>query len=182
MAMILLGNVKGNPGRDGTPGPKGITGDHGTSFVVKGQWSANTNYLNTDQVIDVVLYRGSAYYCKQSNYGSTPPKDDTTNWGLFCSGIERVVGRITLSSMDFSASGTSGLYSATYTFPQGTFDASALCNLSVDPIKRMRNGIQLGAVTGNTATIYASDLYMISGTVVEVYYESIIPTVVVNTI
>lgn len=180
MAQILLGNVRGMQGRDGAQGEKGSTGARGTSFVVRGQWVKNTSYLNTDQVIDVVFYRGSAYYCKVSYYGETPPDQDATHWGVFCNGIERVVGRITLSAIDFSYSSVSRLYMATYSFPQGTFQNGVLCDMRVDQSARIQNGLQLGEVLNDNVKIYATSISGINNVVVEVYYENIVPTVVNN--
>lgn len=180
MARILIGNVKGRPGRDGTPGRKGDTGDRGTSFVTRGTWVANTQYLKTAQVIDVVYYKGSSYYCKQTNYRSTPPDQDTAYWGLICGGIERVVGRITLNAMDFSASSLSDLYVATYTFPSGTFPSGVLADMRVSPMVKLTNGVQLGAITNDTVKIYAERLSGLNGIEVDVYYETITPTVVSN--
>lgn len=180
MPRVFIGNVKGRPGRDGVRGETGRTGDRGTSYAARGEWVANAQYVNTAQIIDVVYYRGSSYYCKQTHSSSTPPDQDATNWDLICQGVERVSGRITLNPLDFSVSQSSDLYFATYTFPQGTFPADAMVDIYVTPTARERNGIMLGEVTSNSAKIYAESLTDISGVVVDVYYDRITPTVVNN--
>ena len=64
-------------GIETTPGEKG---DTGTSFRMKGAWTANTAYVNNAQYIDVVTKDGSSYACKTSHTSTSAWNE--SNWTL----------------------------------------------------------------------------------------------------
>ena len=59
-------------------GMAGIQGPQGTSIRHRGNWAANTSYVNNSQYIDIVTYNGSAYSCKTSH--TSGETWDETNW------------------------------------------------------------------------------------------------------
>lgn len=86
MAQLNLGRVIGRDGAEGAVGATGAQGLQGKGYNPKGFWSANTYYVNSESVIDVVNYDGSAYYCKQTHARTITPDLDTEYWGLLVKG------------------------------------------------------------------------------------------------
>ena len=86
MPSVDLGLVVGADGLPGTPGTPGAQGAQGKGFNPRGSWVAGTSYVNSVNVIDVVLYDASAYYCKQSHSRTVTPDNDPDYWGLLVQG------------------------------------------------------------------------------------------------
>lgn len=85
MNSVFLGNIKGVQGNDGQRGERGAKGDageNGRGFTARGNWDSSATYTATNTNIDVVLYRGQAYYCKRTNTDKSPATE-TSYWGLF---------------------------------------------------------------------------------------------------
>lgn len=61
-------------------GMSGIQGPQGTSLRNRGNWTANTNYVNNNQYIDIVNYNGSAYSCKTTH--TSGESWDESNWTI----------------------------------------------------------------------------------------------------
>lgn len=59
-------------------GPKGDTGETGTSLRMKNAWTANTAYVNNAQYIDIVTQGGNTYSCKASH--TSGASFDSTKW------------------------------------------------------------------------------------------------------
>lgn len=59
-------------------GMAGIQGPQGASIRHRGNWVANTSYVNNSQYIDIVTYNGSAYSCKTSH--TSGETWDESNW------------------------------------------------------------------------------------------------------
>ena len=72
----------GEDGQPGLPGTPGTPGNNGVSMRSKGEWQANTDYVNNSSYIDIVYYDtdGCSYLCKTSHTsGST---FDSSKWTL----------------------------------------------------------------------------------------------------
>ncbi len=71
---------KGDKGEKGDKGDTGPAGTDGKSLVDKGEYNAETTYVNTATECDWVTYNGSSYYAKQETKGNLPT--NTTYWGI----------------------------------------------------------------------------------------------------
>ena len=162
-------------------GGQGDTGDTGVSMRVRGDWNSGMQYVNDTEYIDLVYYKGSAYYCKNTVSGNDSPYTDTTNWGLIANGAYRIFANITLLSRDFQSSGNR--YAATYHFPQGTFPQNVVVYMNMDQRIIRDAGIEFGGVQNSVVVIFCDhpsvfDQYEIGLCIARIYCDVITTEVV----
>ena len=131
----------GATGETGATGPQGPKGDTGKGYFPQSTWASGREYLATDSQIDVVLYNGSSYYCKQTHTSGTIIPTDTAYWGILANkgadglttsvnNVEQVNGNVSLDGTDIPYSNTVSGLVATET--QGAIDELATEKMELD--------------------------------------------------
>lgn len=78
---ISIGSIqgeKGDKGDKGDPGEDGEDGKNAANFRPRGEWAAQTEYVNNDLYIDIVSNNGSSYLCVNSHISGDT--FEMTNW------------------------------------------------------------------------------------------------------
>ena len=81
---ISIGSIRGEKGEKGDKGDKGDPGEDGedgknaANFRPRGEWAAQTEYVNNDLYIDIVSNNGSSYLCVNSHISGNT--FEMTNW------------------------------------------------------------------------------------------------------
>lgn len=87
VGWVSVGSIKGEKGDKGDPGEKGEPGKDGkdgedgknaANFRPRGEWAAQTEYVNNDLYIDIVSNNGSSYLCVNSHVSGDT--FEMTNW------------------------------------------------------------------------------------------------------
>lgn len=84
VGWVSVGSIKGekgDPGEKGEPGKDGKDGEDGknaANFRPRGEWAAQTEYVNNDLYIDIVSNNGSSYLCVNSHVSGDT--FEMTNW------------------------------------------------------------------------------------------------------
>ena len=109
--------VKGVKGDKGDKGDKGATGLPGALIRPRGEWKANTNYVNNTQYRDTIIYNGNTYSCRADhNSGSS---FDVTKWTLFNEFINVATHLLVAQNATIDILGTSGLFIGNQAKTQG---------------------------------------------------------------
>lgn len=156
---VVLGNVRGTNGEKGERGNDGQKGDRGTSLRMRGKWTSGVQYVNSALFIDIVYYKGSSYYCKNTITSAISPDGDPTNWGTIATGTARVLANFQIQTADFEYdnSGSGHTYIATYHFQMGTFPQNGVVNMAMDQDIMRAGGVEFGGVQNDVAIIYCDD-------------------------
>ena len=109
--------VKGDKGDKGDKGATGATGLPGALIRPRGEWKANTNYVNNTQYRDTIIYNGNTYSCRADhNSGSS---FDVTKWTLFNEFINVATQLLVAQNATIDILGTSGLFVGNLSKTQG---------------------------------------------------------------
>ena len=109
--------VKGDKGDKGDTGATGATGLPGALIRPRGEWKANTNYVNNMQYRDTIIYNGNTYSCRSDhNSGSS---FDVTKWTLFNEFINVATQLLVAQNATIDVLGTSGLFIGNLSKTQG---------------------------------------------------------------
>jgi hypothetical protein len=109
--------VKGDKGDKGDTGATGATGLPGALIRPRGEWKANTNYVNNTQYRDTIIYNGNTYSCRADhNSGSS---FDVTKWTLFNEFINVATHLLVAQNATIDILGTSGLFIGNQAKTQG---------------------------------------------------------------
>ncbi len=83
----------------------------------RGEWKANTNYVNNTQYRDTIIYNGNTYSCRADhNSGSS---FDVTKWTLFNEFINVATQLLVAQNATIDILGTSGLFVGNLSKTQG---------------------------------------------------------------
>ena len=108
---------QGDKGDKGEQGEKGETGLPGSLLRPRGEWKANTNYVNNTQYRDTIIYNGNTYSCRADhNSGSS---FDVTKWTLFNELINVATQLLVAQNATIDILGTSGLFIGNLSKTQG---------------------------------------------------------------
>ena len=108
---------KGDKGDQGDKGDTGATGLPGALIRPRGEWKANTNYVNNTQYRDTIIYNGNTYSCRADhNSGSS---FDVTKWTLFNDFINVATQLLVAQNATIDILGTSGLFIGNQAKTQG---------------------------------------------------------------
>lgn len=108
---------KGDQGDKGEQGEKGETGLPGSLLRPRGEWKANTNYVNNTQYRDTIIYNGNTYSCRADhNSGSS---FDVTKWTLFNDFVNVATQLLVAQNATIDILGTSGLFVGNLSKTQG---------------------------------------------------------------
>ena len=108
---VRIGSIDGE---DGLPGNTGLPG---ALIRPRGEWKANTNYVNNTQYRDTVIYNGNTYSCRADhNSGSS---FDVTKWTLFNEFINVATQLLVAQNATIDILGTSGLFVGNLSKTQG---------------------------------------------------------------
>lgn len=108
---------KGDQGDKGEQGEKGDTGLPGSLIRPRGEWKANTNYVNNTQYRDTIIYNGNTYSCRADhNSGSS---FDVTKWTQFNEFINVATQLLVAQNATIDILGTSGLFVGNQAKTQG---------------------------------------------------------------
>ena len=108
---------QGDKGDKGEQGEKGETGLPGSLLRPRGEWKANTNYVNNTQYRDTIIYNGNTYSCRADhNSGSS---FDVTKWTLFNEFINVATQLLVAQNATIDILGTSGLFVGNLSKTQG---------------------------------------------------------------
>lgn len=113
-AAVRIGAVDGE---DGSPGGKGEPGLPGSLLRPRGEWKANTNYVNNTQYRDTVIYNGNTYSCRADH--SSGSSFDVTKWTLFNEFINVATQLLVAQNATIDVLGTSGLFIGNLAKTQG---------------------------------------------------------------
>lgn len=113
-AAVRIGAVDGE---DGSPGGKGDTGLPGSLLRPRGEWKANTNYVNNTQYRDTIIYNGNTYSCRADH--SSGSSFDVTKWTLFNEFINVATQLLVAQNATIDVLGTSGLFIGNLAKTQG---------------------------------------------------------------
>lgn len=113
-AAVRIGAVDGE---DGSPGGKGDTGLPGSLLRPRGEWKANTNYVNNTQYRDTIIYNGNTYSCRADH--SSGSSFDVTKWTLFNEFINVATQLLVAQNATIDILGTSGLFIGNLAKTQG---------------------------------------------------------------
>lgn len=69
-------------GATGIQGEQGVQGIQGISLRMKGEWAAETAYVNNTSYIDLVTYGGQTYACTEDHTSSDAFETDNDKWIL----------------------------------------------------------------------------------------------------
>ena len=106
--------IKGDKGDKGPTGSQGIPG---ALIRPRGEWKANTNYVNNTQYRDTIIYNGNTYSCRADhNSGSS---FDVTKWTLFNEFINVATQLLVAQNATIDILGTSGLFVGNLSKTQG---------------------------------------------------------------
>ena len=93
------------------------TGLPGALIRPRGEWKANTNYVNNTQYRDTIIYNGNTYSCRADhNSGSS---FDVTKWTLFNEFINVATQLLVAQNATIDILGTSGLFVGNLSKTQG---------------------------------------------------------------
>lgn len=127
---VRIGSIDGE---DGLPGNTGLPG---ALIRPRGEWKANTNYVNNTQYRDTVIYNGYTYSCRADhNSGSS---FDVTKWTLFNDFVNVATQLLVAQNATIDILGTSGLFIGNLTKTQGWL-------MSEGAIKHNVTGLELTA-------------------------------------
>lgn len=108
---------QGDKGDKGEQGEKGETGLPGSLLRPRGEWKANTNYVNNTQYRDTIIYNGNTYSCRADhNSGSS---FDVTKWTLFNDFVNVATQLLVAQNATIDILGTSGLFVGNLSKTQG---------------------------------------------------------------
>lgn len=113
-AAVRIGAVDGE---DGSPGGKGDPGLPGSLLRPRGEWKANTNYVNNTQYRDTIIYNGNTYSCRADH--SSGSSFDVTKWTLFNEFINVATQLLVAQNATIDILGTSGLFIGNLAKTQG---------------------------------------------------------------
>lgn len=107
-STVRIGATDGKPGATGLPG---------ALIRPRGEWKANTNYVNNTQYRDTIIYNGNTYSCRADhNSGSS---FDVTKWTLFNEFINVATQLLVAQNATIDILGTSGLFIGNQAKTQG---------------------------------------------------------------
>ena len=109
--------VKGDKGDKGDKGATGATGLPGALIRPRGEWKANTNYVNNTQYRDTVIYNGNTYSCRTDHTSGS--SFDVTKWTLFNEFINVATHLLVAQNATIDILGTSGLFIGNQAKTQG---------------------------------------------------------------
>ena len=109
--------VKGDKGDKGDKGATGATGLPGALIRPRGEWKANTNYVNNTQYRDTVIYNGNTYSCRTDHTSGS--SFDVTKWTLFNEFINVATQLLVAQNATIDILGTSGLFVGNLSKTQG---------------------------------------------------------------
>ncbi|WP_417008617.1 hypothetical protein [Bacteroides congonensis] len=111
---------KGDKGEQGDKGDKGDTGETGLPGALirpRGEWKANTNYVNNTQYRDTVIYNGNTYSCRTEHTSGS--SFDVTKWTLFNDFVNVATQLLVAQNATIDILGTSGLFIGNQAKTQG---------------------------------------------------------------
>lgn len=112
--------VKGDKGDQGDKGEQGDKGDPGLPGALirpRGEWKANTSYVNNTQYQDTIIYNGNTYSCGTSHTSGS--SFDSTKWKLFNEFINVATQLLVAQNATIDILGTSGLFIGNLSKTQG---------------------------------------------------------------
>ncbi|WP_321020294.1 hypothetical protein [Bacteroides sp.] len=111
---VRVGAINGATGEQGEKGEIGLPG---SLLRPRGEWKANTNYVNNTQYRDTIIYNGNTYSCRADhNSGSS---FDVTKWTLFNELINVATQLLVAQNATIDILGTSGLFIGNLSKTQG---------------------------------------------------------------
>lgn len=114
----------------------GATGLSGALLRPRGNWKANTVYLNDSQYRDTIIYGSNTYVCRASHTSSA--SFDVTKWSLFNEFINVATEVLLAQNARIDALGTSGIFVGNLEKTQGWL-------MSEGAIKHNVTGVELTA-------------------------------------
>ena len=113
-ATVRIGAINGATGEQGEKGEIGLPG---SLLRPRGEWKANTNYVNNTQYRDTIIYNGNTYSCRADhNSGSS---FDVTKWTLFNDFVNVATQLLVAQNATIDILGTSGLFVGNLSKTQG---------------------------------------------------------------
>lgn len=123
-------------GATGETGDKGETGLPGALIRPRGEWKANTNYVNNTQYRDIVIYNENTYSCRTDHTSGS--SFDVTKWTLFNEFKNVATQLLVAQNATIDILGTSGLFIGNQAKTQGWL-------MSEGAIKHNVSGVELTA-------------------------------------
>lgn len=114
----------------------GATGLPGALIRPRGEWKANTNYVNNTQYRDTIIYNSNTYSCRADHTSGS--SFDVTKWTLFNDFVNVATQLLVAQNATIDILGTSGLFIGNLTKTQGWL-------MSEGAIKHNVTGVELTA-------------------------------------
>lgn len=158
-ATVRIGAINGATGEQGEKGEIGLPG---SLLRPRGEWKANTNYVNNTQYRDTIIYNGNTYSCRADhNSGSS---FDVTKWTLFNEFINVATQLLVAQNATIDILGTSGLFVGNLSKTQGWLMTGGSIKHNVTGLELTADGKLSLPVTG--AMLVGNKTFISNGKIV----------------